>query len=222
MICSDCVSHVSLWLACTVCPLIIVTLHNASTSQNTTLCIRAHLSLPQFMLQVRLLVTVYSSWRPQGSSCEICGRQSVTSCSLLFPPANYYSTNAWCLCSRTICSRSVKRLITTGTVTGMRNIDDLVSMSAACRERVNPYLFNYALSVAILHRPDTRNLQVPPLLEAFPDKFVDGAIFNKARRESEIFLSGSRVRSRFNFSDIFYMSWGRVGMLLCLCVSLSL
>lgn len=75
----------------------------------------------------------------------------------------------------------------------MRNIDDLVSMSAACRERVNPYLFNYALSVAILHRPDTRNLQIPPLFESFPDKFMDGAIFNRARQESEIFPSGSRV-----------------------------
>jgi hypothetical protein len=80
-------------------------------------------------------------------------------------------------------------------VTGMRNVDDLVSMCAACRERVNPYLFNYALSVALLHRPDTRNLRIPPLFESFPDKFVDGAIFNKARQESEIFPSGSRVCS---------------------------
>jgi hypothetical protein len=104
----------------------------------------------------------------------------------------------------------------------MRNIDDLVSMSAACRERVNPYLFNYALSVAILHRPDTRNLQVPPLFEAFPDKFVDGAIFNQARRESEIFLSGSRVCSRTHFQDIFHVLWGRMGMLLQLCDSLHL
>nr|WBY50550.1 polyphenoloxidase [Odontotermes formosanus] len=75
---------------------------------------------------------------------------------------------------------------------GMRNIDDLVSVCAACRDRVNSYLFNYALSVALLHRPDTRNLQIPPLFESFPDKFVDGSIFNKARQESEIFLSGSR------------------------------
>ncbi|KAJ9596293.1 hypothetical protein L9F63_027082, partial [Diploptera punctata] len=75
---------------------------------------------------------------------------------------------------------------------GMRNIEDLISMCAACRERVNPYLFNYALSVAILHRPDTRNLQIPPLFESFPDKFVDGAIFGKARQETEIFQSGSR------------------------------
>lgn len=80
-------------------------------------------------------------------------------------------------------------------VTGMRNVDDLVSMCAACRERVNPYLFNYALSVALLHRPDTRNLRIPALFESFPDKFVDGAIFNKARQETEIFLSGSRVCS---------------------------
>ena len=76
---------------------------------------------------------------------------------------------------------------------GMRNVSDLLSMCTACRDRVNPYLFNYALSVAILHRPDTRNLQVPPLFESFPDKFVDGAVFGKAREESEIFPSGSRV-----------------------------
>jgi hypothetical protein len=84
----------------------------------------------------------------------------------------------------------------------MRNVDDLVSMSAACRERVNPYLFNYALSVAILHRPDTRNLQVPPLFESFPGKFVDGAIFNRARKESEIFLSGSRVCTYQLYTDL--------------------
>lgn len=75
---------------------------------------------------------------------------------------------------------------------GMRTVDDLVSMCTACRERVNPYLFNYALSVTLLHRADTRNLQVPPLFEAFPDKFVDGAIFGRARQESELFLAGSR------------------------------
>jgi hypothetical protein len=103
------------------------------------------------------------------------------------------------LCYKPEGCKGMKRLFTSDSLSGMRNVDDLVSMSAACRERVNPYLFNYALSVAILHRPDTRNLQVPPLFEAFPDKFVDGAIFNQARRESEIFLSGSRVCSRTHF-----------------------
>ena len=80
-------------------------------------------------------------------------------------------------------------------VAGMQNIDDLVSMCAACRERVNPYLFNYALSVALLHRADTRKLPVPPLFESFPGKFVDGATINKARQESVIFPSDYRVCS---------------------------
>lgn len=34
----------------------------------------------------------------------------------------------------------------------MRDIDDLQSVAAYCHDRINPYMFNYCLSVAILHR----------------------------------------------------------------------
>lgn len=75
----------------------------------------------------------------------------------------------------------------------MRNYEDFVSASVFCRDRVNPYLFIYALSVAILHRPDTKNVQLPPLYENFPDKYMDGGIFKRAREVSNVLDQGSRV-----------------------------
>lgn len=35
---------------------------------------------------------------------------------------------------------------------GMRDVDDLLSLCSYCQLRINPYMFNYCLSVAILHR----------------------------------------------------------------------
>lgn len=55
-------------------------------------------------------------------------------------------------------------------------------------------MFNYALSVALLHRPDTKNVDVPAFIASFPDKFVDGTILQKVKEEAEIIPEGSRVR----------------------------
>lgn len=78
-------------------------------------------------------------------------------------------------------------------VTGMRTYDDFLSVSVYCRDRVNTQMFIYALSVAILHRPDTKNLPIPPLSEIFPDKYVDSGIFARAREEANVVPPGSRV-----------------------------
>lgn len=75
----------------------------------------------------------------------------------------------------------------------MRNIDELQSAALYTRERVNPYLFNYALSVALLHRPDTQNLDLPTLIQSFPEKFVDSQIYAKTREESYIVPQDQRV-----------------------------
>lgn len=34
----------------------------------------------------------------------------------------------------------------------MRNVEDLTSLCTYCQLRINPYMFNYCLSVALLHR----------------------------------------------------------------------
>ncbi|CAH1101426.1 unnamed protein product [Psylliodes chrysocephalus] len=76
---------------------------------------------------------------------------------------------------------------------GMRNVDDLLSVAVYTRDRVNPYLFNYCLSVALLHRPDTQDVDLPSFISAFPDKYVDSKVFAKAREEANIVPVGSRT-----------------------------
>lgn len=61
------------------------------------------------------------------------------------------------------------------------------------RDRVNPLLFNYALSVAILHRPDTKDMNLPLVSELFPDKFIDSKVFRQIREEVTVVPPESRV-----------------------------
>lgn len=73
-----------------------------------------------------------------------------------------------------------------------RNCQDLISTAAYVRDRVNPYLFNYALSVVLLHREDTRDITLPNFLSSFPGKFVDSRIFLLARQEATVIPDDSR------------------------------
>uniref|UniRef100_A0A0K8VQL9 tyrosinase n=1 Tax=Bactrocera latifrons TaxID=174628 RepID=A0A0K8VQL9_BACLA len=76
---------------------------------------------------------------------------------------------------------------------GVRSVDDLQSVAVYARDRVNPYLFNYALSVALLHRPDTKGLDLPSFAQNFPDKFVDSQVFRQVREEATVVPEGSRM-----------------------------
>nr|Q8I6K1.1 RecName: Full=Phenoloxidase 1; AltName: Full=Prophenoloxidase-I; Flags: Precursor [Holotrichia diomphalia]BAC15603.1 prophenoloxidase-II [Holotrichia diomphalia] len=76
---------------------------------------------------------------------------------------------------------------------GMKDTDDLQSMAIFARERVNPYLFNYCFSVAILHRPDTQDLDIPSFIQTFPDKYLDSQVFSRAREEATLVPEGQRV-----------------------------
>lgn len=76
---------------------------------------------------------------------------------------------------------------------GLRSIDDLQSVAVYARDRLNPFLFNYAMSVALLHRPDTKGLNLPLFSESFPEKYVDSTVFSKAREEATVVTEGSRM-----------------------------
>uniref|UniRef100_A0A1A9WK12 tyrosinase n=1 Tax=Glossina brevipalpis TaxID=37001 RepID=A0A1A9WK12_9MUSC len=76
---------------------------------------------------------------------------------------------------------------------GMQSIDDLQSVAVYSHDRMNPYLFNYSLSVALLHRPDTRSLNLPSFAQHFPDKFVDSKVFRQMREEATVVSEGSRM-----------------------------
>jgi len=68
----------------------------------------------------------------------------------------------------------------------MRTVEDFFSVAAYLRDQINPSLFVYGFSVALLHRPDCRNIRLPPVTETFPGRFVDGSVFVKAREESMV------------------------------------
>ncbi|CAB3245542.1 unnamed protein product [Arctia plantaginis] len=76
---------------------------------------------------------------------------------------------------------------------GMRDVEDLTSICSFCQLRINPYMFNYCLSVAILHRPDTKGVDIPTFAQTFPDKFVDPKVFRKAREVTNVVPNGSRM-----------------------------
>lgn len=76
---------------------------------------------------------------------------------------------------------------------GLRTLEDLQSVAVYARDRVNPYLFNYALSVALLHRQDTKGLDLPSIIENFPDKFIDSQVFRQMREEASVVPQGSRM-----------------------------
>ncbi|XP_071447876.1 phenoloxidase 2-like [Hetaerina americana] len=76
---------------------------------------------------------------------------------------------------------------------GMRTYEDFLSVAVYARDRINPFMYVYALSVALLHRPDTRGVQLPPLNEIFPAKFVDGGVFDMAREQSNVRTEETRI-----------------------------
>uniref|UniRef100_T1H4B2 Hemocyanin N-terminal domain-containing protein n=1 Tax=Megaselia scalaris TaxID=36166 RepID=T1H4B2_MEGSC len=74
-------------------------------------------------------------------------------------------------------------------------VDNLLSVAARIRDKINPMLFNYALSVAILHRPDTKLLPIPLLANIFPEKFLHSLVFNEARKKGTKLLATSETES---------------------------
>uniref|UniRef100_A0A481MQJ5 Phenoloxidase n=1 Tax=Nipponaphis monzeni TaxID=196483 RepID=A0A481MQJ5_9HEMI len=74
-----------------------------------------------------------------------------------------------------------------------KNVDELLSLSVYCRDRVNPHMFIYALSVAMVHRPDTRNLTLPSHAEMFPKIYMDSSVLSRAREEATVVQPGSRT-----------------------------
>lgn len=66
------------------------------------------------------------------------------------------------------------------------SLEDLFSVAAFCRERVNPQLFQYCLAVAIQHRPDTKSMNAPMMIQQFPDQFMSSESLNDVANEARL------------------------------------
>lgn len=62
--------------------------------------------------------------------------------------------------------------------------EEFLDLCHQVRDFVNESLYVYALSVALLHRPDCKGITLPPIQEIFPDKFVPVQTFNNALKEA--------------------------------------
>lgn len=71
--------------------------------------------------------------------------------------------------------------------------ESMLSLASYARDRINPTMFQYALSIALMHRQDTRNVPIPSFLEMFPTRFVDPMVIPQAREEGFIVEQGARV-----------------------------
>lgn len=69
----------------------------------------------------------------------------------------------------------------------------LFSTAAYVKDRVNIYLYQYALSVAMQHRPDTKDVDLPSIVQTFPDQFIDPSAFPKAREELSLVSQENRM-----------------------------
>ncbi|KAL0818191.1 hypothetical protein ABMA28_008700 [Loxostege sticticalis] len=65
-------------------------------------------------------------------------------------------------------------------------LQELLSTCVFCRTNLNPQLFNYCYSVALMHRRDTRNVKIPSFAETFPSKFLDSQVFSQAREMAAV------------------------------------
>lgn len=74
------------------------------------------------------------------------------------------------------------------------SVDALMSAAIYARDRLNKYLFQYAFTVAINHRPDTKNIDVPSFLQVFPEQFIDPIALNTMREQASVLDPGNRVR----------------------------
>ncbi|KFB47970.1 AGAP006258-PA-like protein [Anopheles sinensis] len=73
------------------------------------------------------------------------------------------------------------------------DVSSLMSVATYCRDRLNAVLFQYALAVAVQHREDTKNVNIPSIVSLFPDQFVDPAVFPKLREEGAAVQQENRM-----------------------------
>ncbi|KAI5635514.1 hemocyanin, ig-like domain-containing protein [Phthorimaea operculella] len=72
-------------------------------------------------------------------------------------------------------------------------LQQFLSTCAYTRVKLNPQLFNYAYSVALSHRRDTRQVPLPNFAETFPAKFMDSQVFQQARETAAVLQGQERT-----------------------------
>lgn len=70
---------------------------------------------------------------------------------------------------------------------------ELMALGSYIKDRSNPYLFQYAYQVALLHHPAAKGLPLPSVVEQFPEQFIDPVVFPLLTEENIVVDSNERV-----------------------------
>lgn len=70
---------------------------------------------------------------------------------------------------------------------------ELMALGMFVKDRTNPYLFQYAYQVALLHHPDAKGLPLPSVVEQFPEQFIDPVTFPLLMEENMVVDPSERV-----------------------------
>lgn len=73
------------------------------------------------------------------------------------------------------------------------DIPTFAGIAAYCKDRIHPIMFQYCYTVAVEHRPDTKNVKIPPIAELFPGHFVEPSVLKDARAEGSLIREGDRM-----------------------------
>ncbi|XP_013167402.1 PREDICTED: phenoloxidase subunit 2-like [Papilio xuthus] len=71
------------------------------------------------------------------------------------------------------------------------SLQDFLSTCVYARVNLNPQLFNYCLSVALMHRNDTKEVRIQNFAETFPSKFLNSTVFAQARESAAVIPKGT-------------------------------
>lgn len=69
-----------------------------------------------------------------------------------------------------------------------KDFDTFYKISAWARCHVNGEMFTYALYVAVIHRPDTVGIILPPIYEVNPYYFFNTEVMTKAKMHKQMFI----------------------------------
>lgn len=81
-----------------------------------------------------------------------------------------------------------------------------MAIAAYCRDRLNPQVFVYSLSTALLHRQDTKDLRIPTFMEVFPSEFLDMQGVQRAAVRANI-LSNPSARVISHLKKKFFITY---------------
>ncbi|XP_070152704.1 hexamerin 70b [Polyergus mexicanus] len=86
-----------------------------------------------------------------------------------------------------------------------KDFDTFYNTAVWMRFHVNEYMYMYVLSVVVLHRPDTKNIRLPPVYEVLPQYFFNEEVIHKANRIAMGDTQSVGVRKTIGGVDHYYI-----------------